>query len=102
MENQKIEMKQASVYCVGIKKRCRNVDHHTLKLPEVLASEFSSEQALTDAIALVGQSMKTVQQAKLTVHPFAMEDLGNGVIVRSYTIALGFAKSLDITEAVRK
>lgn len=84
----KREMKQATVYCVGVKVRCRKEDRHSFNLPELPAEEFNQENAEREALAIVRRNMKTVRYAKMSVHPFMLEDDGH-MLIRSFSIGLG-------------
>lgn len=96
----KTQMKQATIYCVGIKNRCRKFDRHTLNLPERAAEQFDADQALKDAVEIVRRTMKTVTNARLTIHEFTLENDGHGLI-RSFSIALGQDKSVDILPLIQ-
>lgn len=91
-------MKQASITVVGIKNRCRKRDHHTFNLPEVPAEQFNQDDAEREGLALARRNMKTIERVLFSVHPFILEDIGEGVIVRSYTIALGMNRRIDLTD----
>ena len=95
------KMKQAVVTVVGIKNRCRKRDNHSFDLPEVPAENFNQEDAEREAIATALRNMKTVERVLFSVHPYDLEDIGEGVIVRSYTIALGMNTRIDLTDRVK-
>ncbi len=98
----KTKMKQASVTVVGIKNRCRKRDHHTFNLPEVLAENFNQEEAEREALVTVRRNMKTIERVLFSVHPYDLEDIGDGCIVRSYTIALGMNTRIDLTDRLNE
>lgn len=99
--SQKTKMKKAVVTVVGVKNRCRKRDSHSFNLPELPEENFNQEEAEKEAITTVLKNMKTIERVLFSVHPFDMEDIGEGVIVRRYTIALGMNTRKDITERVK-
>ena len=64
----KRKMLKPGVHVIGIRQRCRKVDHHFLEMAAV-PPETDPAQIERDAIALVRREMKEFRKAVLSVQP---------------------------------
>jgi len=92
----KRKIMEATVYATGIKKRCRKIGHHSFVLGEVPEQEATA--ALLDrAVVRVNANMQKITgQVYLRLHPIELEDLGDGLVIRTYEISLGHGMATHI------
>jgi len=91
----------ASVYCHGIKKRCRKAERHSLDLPEVLAEAFTVGEASEQAVKVVREGMKALTPGSrvfLVWHQTTVtEELLGGVPMISRTFGLASGQRHELT-----
>lgn len=91
----------ATVYCVGVKKRCRKPDVHIFELGDYQPAKIDENAVIEKAVDTVNSNMRSLQPGRavhVTCAEHKLTDYGNGIIMRSFMLYGGTEKKIDITE----
>ena len=72
---------EASIFAIGVKKRCRKVDRHLIKLDENISidnarSAVEQQEIVKQAITKIDETMKQTRKATLTLNYMKEEHNG--------------------------